>query len=197
MQKAGLLEQVRVSVEKNKNLPLRAGANRLVFGNGNPESTIYFLGEAPGFNEDQQGIPFCGRAGILLNKTLEEIGLPRDKVWVSNVVYYRPPENRDPSPEEIAAFAPFVDKQIEIIDPRIIVTLGRFSMAKFAPTVKISQVHGHPFWIDFGGKRRVLVPMYHPAAALRGTTIMNQFKLDFSVIPKVIKKLDRLDRAKE
>ncbi|MFA5927192.1 MAG: uracil-DNA glycosylase [Patescibacteria group bacterium] len=194
MSKIEELEKLRHQISAESTLPLRAGATNLVFGHGNPDSPLFFLGEAPGFNEDQQGIPFCGRAGKLLNETLLEIGIKREDIWISNVVYFRPPENRDPLPEELEAFKPFVDKQIEIIDPKVIVTLGRFSMGKFLPDTKISQVHGQPKWINFAGKRRVLIPMYHPAAALRGTTILNQFKLDFTAIPKVLKKLDRLER---
>lgn len=170
-------------------LPLKDGATQLVFGHGDPNSEFFFLGEAPGYNEDKQGIPFCGRAGILLNQTLEGIGIKREDIWISNVVYYRPPENRDPLPEELEAFKPYVDKQIEIIDPKIIVTLGRFSMGKFLPNIKISQVHGKPKYIFFAGKKRVLIPMYHPAAALRGTTMLQNFQSDFTLIPKVLKKL--------
>lgn len=173
-------------------LPLKSGATQIVFGDGNIESSLYFLGEAPGFFEDQKGIPFVGRAGKLLNETLEGIGIPRPEIWISNVVYYRPPENRDPSPEEIEAFKTYVDRQIEIIDPKIIVTLGRFSMAKFGSGIKISQVHGKPRWILFNQKKRVLIPMYHPAAALRSTNLLNVFKSDFDNIPKVIKKIENM-----
>lgn len=186
------LKRLKEEIEADRDLPLRQGATQVVFGHGNPDSPLFFLGEAPGFNEDQQGIPFCGRAGKLLNETLLEIGIKREEIWISNVVYYRPPENRDPSPEELEAFRPYVDRQIEIIDPQVIVTLGRFSMGKFLPGAKISQVHGQPKWILFAGKKRVLVPMYHPAAALRGTTILNQFKLDFTAIPKVLKRLEKM-----
>ncbi len=197
MSKLEELQKLRIEVEQDKKLPLRIAATNLVFGHGNPDSPLFFLGEAPGFNEDQQGIPFCGRAGKLLNETLEEIGIKREDIWISNVVYYRPPENRDPLPEELEAFKPYVDRQIAIIDPKIIVTLGRFSMGKFLPNAKISQVHGSPKWIYFNNKKIVLIPMYHPAAALRGTTIMNQFKFDFSVISKVLKKLEKMETEKK
>lgn len=186
------LQKLRAEAESDQTLPLRVGATNLVFGHGNPESKLFFLGEAPGFNEDQQGIPFCGRAGKLLNETLREIGLKREEIWISNVLYFRPPENRDPEAGEIAAFRPYVDKQIKIIDPDIIVTLGRFSMGKFLPTAKISQVHGRPKWLAFAGRRRVLIPMYHPAAALRSTSVLALFKQDFTAIPKVIKKLEKM-----
>ena len=182
---------MREQVEQDRSLPLRAEAANLVFGHGNSDSPLFFLGEAPGFNEDQRGIPFCGRAGKLLNETMEEIGIQREDIWISNVVYYRPPDNRDPLPEELAAFKPYVDKQIEIIDPKVIVTLGRFSMGKFLPSARISQVHGKPKWVYFNNKKIVLIPMYHPAAALRGATLMQQFKFDFEAIPKVLKKLEK------
>jgi DNA polymerase len=197
MSKQEELQKLKEAANKDNALPLRSGATQLVFGDGNPDSPLFFLGEAPGFNEDKQGIPFCGRAGKLLNETLDEIGIPRKDIWISNVVYFRPPENRDPLPEELEAFRPYVDKQIEIIDPKVIVTLGRFSMGKFLPNVKISQVHGQPKWITFANKKRVLIPMYHPAAALRGTTLMQQFKLDFLAIPKVLKKLERLEEEEK
>lgn len=188
MEKQKLLEQLKADAQKEE-LPLEKGATQIVFGDGNYDSELFFLGEAPGYFEDQKGIPFVGRAGQLLDQTLDEIGIPRSDIWISNVVYYRPPENRDPDPEEIAAFRPYVDRQIEIIDPRIIITLGRFSMAKFAPGAKISQVHGKPRWIVFKNKKKVVIPMYHPAAALRSTNLLDAFKTDFLNIPKVIKKI--------
>ncbi|OQA03607.1 MAG: Uracil DNA glycosylase superfamily protein [bacterium ADurb.Bin400] len=199
MNKTEELHKLRDIAQRDESLPLRDGATQLVFGAGNPESRLFFLGEAPGFHEDQKGIPFVGRAGQLLDRTLEEIGIPRPTIWISNVVYFRPPANRDPQPEEIEAFKPYVDKQIEIIDPDIIITLGRFSMGKFLPDVKISQVHGQPKWILFAGRKRVLIPMYHPAAALRSTALLQSFNNDFTAIPKVIKKLEKLrsDKGKD
>jgi DNA polymerase len=196
MEKEKLLGQLKTEVQE-KELPLKKGATQIVFGDGNCDSELFFLGEAPGYFEDQKGIPFVGRAGQLLDETLEKIGIPRKDIWISNVIYYRPPENRDPSSEEIAAFRPYVDRQIEIIDPKIIITLGRFSMAKFAPGVKISQAHGKPRWIMFGNKKRVMIPMYHPAAALRSTNLLDSFRTDFLNIPKVIKKVQDLDLSIE
>jgi len=197
MNKPEELKKLKEEAENNKALPLRAGATQLVFGGGNPESELFFLGEAPGFFEDQKGIPFVGRAGQLLDQTLLEVGIKRDDIWISNVLYFRPPENRDPLPEELDAFRPYVDRQIEIIDPKVIITLGRFSMGKFLFGAKISAVHGQPKWISFGGKKRVLIPMYHPAAALRSTNITTAFKHDFEAIPKVINKLARLDNEEK
>ena len=167
MTKAEQLAQLKKRMEGDSSLPLRLGATQLVFGEGNPDTKIYFLGEGPGYHEDKLGRPFVGMAGKLLDETLSEIGLKREDVYISNIVRFRPPENRDPEPEEKAAFQPYVDAEIKIIDPEIIVTLGRFSMGKFLPNVKISVVHGKPFFIEFLGKEILVIPMYHPAAALR------------------------------
>ncbi len=189
MTKQDQLGKLKQEVEENKELPLRKGATQLVFGEGNPEARIYFLGEAPGYWEDQKGRPFVGQAGKLLDKALEEIGISRSDVYISNVVRFRPPGNRDPYPEELEAFAPYVDQEIEIIDPKVIVTLGRFSMGKFLPDVKISKVHGKVFEIDWQGKKRIVMPMFHPAAALRRVEIMKQFYLDFEKLKKVSDKI--------
>ncbi|MBI4038266.1 uracil-DNA glycosylase [Candidatus Daviesbacteria bacterium] len=189
MTKQDQLGKLKQEVEENKELPLRKGATQLVFGEGNPEARIYFLGEAPGYWEDQKGRPFVGQAGKLLDKALEEIGISRSDVYISNVVRFRPPGNRDPYPEELEAFAPYVDQEIEIIDPKVIVTLGRFSMGKFLPDVKISKVHGKVFEIDWQGEKRIVMPMFHPAAALRRVEIMKQFYLDFEKLKKVSDKI--------
>jgi DNA polymerase len=166
---------VKNKVDKNKaltelktkmkriNSPLRGSATNLVFGDGDPDSEILFVGEGPGYHEDQKGIPFVGNAGMLLNQMLSLIGIPREKIYITNVIHYRPPENRDPLPTEIKAFEPYLDEIIKIIDPKVIVTLGRFSMAKFIPGVFISAVHGKPRVIDWKGKNLTVVPMYHPA----------------------------------
>lgn len=189
MDKKEQLQKLKQKIQEDKSLPLRDTATQLVFGDGNPETDVYFLGEAPGFYEDQQGKPFVGQAGKLLNQVLETIGLKREEVYISNVVRFRPPENRDPLPEEIEAFRPYVDKEIEIINPKIIVTLGRFSMGKFFPYEKISQIHGKPKEIVWKGKKLTVIPMYHPAAALRRGEIMEEFKKDFKVIPQILEKI--------
>lgn len=190
MDKKEELEKLKCLMQGDKDLPLRSGATQLVFGEGNPDAKFYFLGEAPGYWEDLKGRPFVGQAGQLLDKTLGEIGLKRENVYISNIVRFRPPGNRDPEPDEIAAFQPYVDREISIVDPSIIVTLGRFSMAKFLPGVKISQVHGEPKIMYWKGKKIVVVPMYHPAAALRATEVARQFKEDFKVILKVLEDSD-------
>ena len=162
-------------------------ATQAVPGEGNSQSEVMFIGEGPGFWEDKQGRPFVGQAGKLLDKLLESIKLPRKEVFIGNVVKHRPPENRDPLPEEIEACASFLDKQIAIIDPRIIVTLGRFSLNKFFPGEYISKIHGQARFVDFAGKKRIVIPMYHPAAALRSSIIMEEIKKDFQKIIQFLK----------
>ena len=186
MTKAEQLAQLKKRMEGDSSLPLRLGATQLVFGEGNPDTKIYFLGEGPGYHEDKLGRPFVGMAGKLLDQTLKEIGLERKNVYISNVVRFRPPENRDPEPQEIAAFQPYVDEEIRIINPEIIVTLGRFSMGKFLLNVKISAVHGKPFFVEFLGKEMLVIPMYHPAAALRRGEVLKDFKEDFKIIIKAL-----------
>ncbi|MDO8619335.1 MAG: uracil-DNA glycosylase [Candidatus Daviesbacteria bacterium] len=186
MTKISELQALKRQMQENKDLPLRNGATQLVFGEGNPDARIYFLGEAPGYWEDQKGRPFVGAAGKLLDELIESIGLKRAEVYISNVVRFRPPENRDPTPEELEAFAPYVDQEIEIINPKIIVTLGRFSMNKFLPEARISKIHGQVKQVEWKGKEMTIIPMYHPAAALRADVIMQQLKSDFKVIKKTL-----------
>lgn len=197
MDKKDALKKLKQEVEADKSLPLRTRETRLVFGEGNPDATIYCLGEAPGYYENQQGRPFVGQAGKLLDKLIESIGLKREDVYISNVVRFRPPENRDPLPEEIAAFQPYVDREIEIIDPKIIVTLGRFSMGKFMPFEKISGIHGKPRSIMWNNKEVLVIPMYHPAAALRAGSIMQQLADDFMRIKEELEKYQSQEKAQE
>jgi len=186
MTKSDLLAEIKKRMESNKALPLRDGATQIVFGEGNSDAQVYFLGEAPGYYEDKEGRPFVGRAGVLLTKLIEDIGMKRGDVYISNVLRYRPPNNRDPEQEEIDAFAPYVDKEIEVINPKVIVTLGRFSMAKFFPDFRISGVHGTQHKINWKGKARIVVPMYHPAAALRNGDMMEAIRVDFQTIKKAM-----------
>lgn len=197
MSKLEDLAKLKKEMEDDKSLPLREGATQLVFGDGSPDAEVYCLGESPGYHEDQQGKPFVGQAGQLLNRLLESIGLKREDVYISNVVRFRPPQNRDPLPEEIAAFQPYVDREIEIINPKTIVTLGRFSMGKFLPYAKISSVHGKPAVLEWKGKKITVVPMYHPAAALRAGSIMEAIKGDFKVIPEVLANLKKVAEEKK
>lgn len=186
MTKQELLDELKEKMKKDVSLPLREGATQLVFGEGNPDTDLYFLGEAPGYYEDREGRPFVGLAGKLLDQLIQSVGLARSDVYISNVVRFRPPANRDPLPEEIAAFTPYVDKEIEIIDPKVIVTLGRFSMNKFLPEARISSVHGQVFNVDYKGRNQVVIPMYHPAAALRSTAILASIKEDFQKIKEFL-----------
>ncbi len=170
-------------------LPLKKGATNLVFGTGNPKTKILFIGEAPGYWEDIKGVPFVGNAGKLLDVLLQSIELKREEVYITNVIHHRPPQNRDPQPAEIAAYNPYLDKIIEIIRPKIIVTLGRFSMSKFLPDTRITSVHGRCFDVNWKGRLIKVIPMFHPAAALRSVEIMKQIKDDFLKIPEILKKL--------
>ena len=187
------LTKLYLKMKADKTLPLQEGATNLVFGAGNPAAEIVFIGEGPGYWEDQKGKPFVGNAGKFLDQLLHSIKLPREVVFITNVVNYRPPENRDPLPEEMAAFQPYVDKMIDIIKPKIIVTLGRFSMAKFIPGVKISDVHGKEKTIDWKGRKIVIVPMYHPAAGLRNGEVKRRTIEDFSKIPDILSRVGQID----
>lgn len=173
-------------------LPLRKGTTNLVFGVGNSDTKVLFIGEGPGYWEDQKAEPFVGNAGKLLDGLLHSVKLPREEVYITNVVHHRPPENRDPEPSEIAAYAPYLDQIIEIIKPKIIVTLGRFSMAKFLPGVKITAIHGKPQRVNFNGKEIAIIPMYHPAAALRSSEVMRQIREDFNIIPQVLSEKSKI-----
>jgi len=183
MDKQKKLDDIAKQVAHCTRCVLYKKAKKSVPGAGNPEAKIVFIGEGPGFNEDRYGIPFCGAAGRVLDQLLQLIKLSRKDVWIGNVVKHRPPENRDPRPEEIEACQPFLDEQIRVIDPEIIVTLGRFSMHRFLPGEYISKIHGQARWITFAGKKRLLIPMYHPAAALRSGQVMQQIREDFQKIP--------------
>jgi len=185
-EKLGILKE---KMQKDMSLPLRKDANNLVFGEGNPETEILFIGEGPGYWEDQKAKPFVGNSGTLLSKLLQTIKVNREDVFITNVVFFRPPDNRDPLPEEINAFKVYLDEIINIIDPKIIVTLGRFSMGKFIPNSFISSVHGKLFNIKWNDKDKVVIPMYHPAAALRNGNVMNMIKNDFFKIPEVLKEI--------
>ena len=189
MDKKKQFDELKKMMQADYNLPLRKGATNLVLGEGNLSADIMCIGEAPGFWEDKKGRPFVGAAGKLLDELLLSIKLPREDVFISNVICYRPPENRDPSPEEISAFQPYIDRLIELIRPTLIVTLGRFSMGKFLPGVKISSVHGKPYVVNWKESVITIVPMFHPAAGLRSGEIMQKIKDDFLKIPDVLFKI--------
>ena len=183
------LKELYFKMKADETLPLREEATNLVFGAGNPDAQIMLIGEGPGHWEDQQGKPFVGNSGKFLDQLLYSIKLPREEVFITNVVNYRPPENRDPTPEEITAFKPYIDKMINIIEPKIIITLGRFSMAKFIPDVRISDVHGKKRLIDWGKRKITIIPMYHPAAGLRNGEMKRRTIDDFSKIPDILSKI--------
>lgn len=186
MDKKQKLGEIAAGVTKCTCCSLYKRATKPVPGEGNPEAEIMFIGEGPGYWEDQHGIPFCGPSGKLLDRLFQSIGLSREEVWIGNIVKHRAPDNRDPMAEEIEACRSFLDEQIKIINPKVIVTLGRFSMNKFLPGEYISQTHGQAKFVDFNGKRFIVIPMYHPAAGLRNGRIMTELKKDFQKISKFL-----------
>jgi DNA polymerase len=164
-----------------------------VFGDGNPNADIVFIGEAPGKNEDLQGLPFVGASGKFLNEMLESINMRREQIYITNIVKYRPPNNRDPLPAEKKAFLPFLEQQLDVINPLLVVTLGRHSMNCFLPNLQISQVHGEPKRIKMKTHQqqspiatRVILPLYHPAAALYNGSMRQTLQEDFLHIPKIL-----------
>ena len=185
-----LLEQIRADIIANNTCPdLAKTATNLVMGDGNIDADIVFIGEAPGKNEDEQGLPFVGAAGKFLNEMLEAANMQRSDVYITNIVKYRPPGNRDPLPEEKQAFWPYLVRQLDVIAPKIVVTLGRHSMEYFLPGLKISVIHGQPKRIWFGETKIVIVPLYHPAAALYNGSMRAVLNEDFMKLPKIIQIL--------
>jgi uracil-DNA glycosylase len=166
---------------------LSQGRTQVVFGSGNPDAELLFVGEAPGFHEDQQGYPFVGQAGKLLEKLLAGIGLQRSDVYIANVLKCRPPGNRDPQPEEIEACEPHLFRQIELIRPALVATLGNFATKLLTgkPT-GITRVHGQEQWTTLGGNRVLLYPLYHPAAALYTPAMLKVLEEDFARIPQLL-----------
>jgi DNA polymerase len=192
MDKRYLLDEVAKRIASCQKCSLYKTATCPVPGNGDANAKIMFIGEAPGFNEDQQGIPFCGAAGHLLDQLLNSIGLNRKQVFVANMLKHRPPNNRDPLPEEMENCKEYLDEQLEIIKPETIITLGRFSMAKFYPYGKISIDHGKGRVIEYNGLKYIFIPMFHPAAALRGVEVEKQLREDFKKIQEEIERLRKI-----
>lgn len=192
LQKQTAFEELKREAHEDTQLPLRETANNLVLGHGSLNSEIIFIGEAPGKNEDLLGLPFIGAAGKVLDKLLQSINLKREDVFISSVIHYRPPKNRQPKPSEIKAFEKYIDGIIEIINPKIIATLGNFSLNKFLPGQKISDVHGKPQEIIFQGKKYILIPLYHPAAVLYKRTLEKDLENDFKEIRKQLNSKSRL-----
>lgn len=183
------LKKLNQRVSACKKCILRKDCSRVVFGDGNPEAKIIFIGEAPGKKEDELGIPFVGSSGRILDKMLESMKMKREDVYVTNICKCRPPENRDPLPEEIEECFGWLEKQIEIIKPRIIVTLGKFALNSFLPNAKISEVHGKILEIRLPkiGKQEIF-PLHHPAAARINKKTRAIFEEDFKKIPKLLQK---------
>ncbi len=204
MDKQAKLDEIAQSIIDNEVCAeLRDGATQLVPGVGSPDAEVVFIGEAPGKSEDEQGEPFVGAAGKFLNEMLASIGMDRSSVFITNIVKYRPPENRDPLPEEKAAFLPYLMRQLEVIDPKLVVTLGRHSMEYFLPQLRISQVHGQPKKVKVkniateGSSSQddilvtlTILPLYHPAAALYNGSQRQVLLDDFALIPKILDKLE-------
>lgn len=177
-----LLQALMDEVRGCTRCPLHRTRNQAVPGEGPLDAPIIFVGEGPGAQEDKQGRPFVGPSGHLLEQLLEEIGLTRDDTFITNVVKCRPPNNRDPEPDEIEACKPYLARQLRLVDPALIVTLGRFAMERWLPHARISRVHGTPH--RFG--KRLIVPMFHPAAALRNSQWEVALHADFAQLPELI-----------
>jgi DNA polymerase len=182
------LEEVASDVRSCTRCRLHETRTRAVPGEGNPDTEVVFVGEGPGQNEDRQGRPFVGRAGDLLVKFLATLRWRRDEVFITNIVKCRPPDNRDPEPDEIAACAPYLQRQLEILDPALVVTLGRHSLGRFMPGSRISQVHGTVRPVDpaTGAGNAMVFAMYHPAAALRTPDIERTSYDDVASIPAAL-----------
>ena len=181
------LDELRRQAEACEKCQLAATRTRVVFGEGDPHSDLMFVGEAPGYHEDQQGRPFVGQAGKLLDQLLSTIGLTREQVYIANVLKSRPPNNRDPQPEEIEACKPFLLRQVELIAPRVVVTLGNFSTKLLSGSpAGITRVHGAAQRASIGGRDLYLFPIFHPAAALYTPSMLETLKQDFLRLPDVL-----------
>ena len=181
------LERLRREADACQRCPLAATRTRVVFGEGDPHSDLMFVGEAPGYHEDQQGRPFVGQAGKLLEQLLGTIGLTREQVYIANVLKSRPPNNRDPRPEEIAACQPYLLRQVELIAPRVVCTLGNFATKLLSGSqTGITRVHGIPQRTSIGSRQLYLYPIFHPAAALYTPAMLETLKQDFLRLPEVL-----------
>lgn len=189
------LDRVAAAVRECTRCPLAAPRTRAVPGEGPADAELLFVGEGPGFHEDRQGRPFVGPSGELLDDLLSGVGLGRDRVFITNVVKCRPqpPPNRDPAPGEIAACAPYLDRQVALIDPLVIVPLGRFSLHRFLPGAAISKAHGRA--VRQGG--RTIYPMFHPAFALRREDMVATLREDMARLPAVLEEARRAREAGE
>ncbi|MBN1484758.1 MAG: uracil-DNA glycosylase [Chloroflexia bacterium] len=183
-----VLAEINREILVCKKCRLHESRTQAVPGEGPSDAKIMFIGEGPGFYEDQQGRPFVGPSGHLLEKLLASIGLAREQVFIANVIKCRPPNNRDPLPSEIETCRPYLDRQIEAIDPRIIATLGRFSMERYFPGARITKIHGRARREG----RRVYLPLYHPAYVLRNQRAMGELEKDLGKIPRLLARLEEV-----
>jgi uracil-DNA glycosylase family 4 len=187
------LTQIASEVSVCERCMLHHSRKLAVPGEGPMNAEIMFIGEGPGFHENQQGRPFVGAAGKYLEELLVKIGYQREDVFITNVVKCRPPNNRDPLPDELAACSDYLERQMQVINPKVIVSLGRYSMARFLPNAKISDIHGQSFNI----KGRLVVPMFHPAAALHQPSLKLSIERDFTHLPELIAKSSKIPETKE
>ncbi len=183
------LEQLAAEIARCNKCPLAQGRTKSVPGQGPADARLMFIGEAPGFHEDRQGLPFVGAAGQFLEELLRSIGMTREQVYICNVIKCRPPNNRDPLPSEVEACRPYLDRQIELVRPRLIATLGRFSMARYFPNASISQIHGRPKKIG----DILYLPLFHPAAALHQPRYRAAIEQDFLKIPELLRQVGTLE----
>ena len=188
-ERGAALEAIAAEVRVCTRCRLAETRTRAVPGEGHPDTEVMFVGEGPGQTEDQQGRPFVGRAGDLLVKLLSTIGWRRQEVFITNIVKCRPPGNRDPEPDEIAACLPYLQRQLEVLDPAVVVTLGRFSMAHFRPGERITQIHGTAVVApsETGARDALAYALFHPAAALRSTEVERQSFDDIAGLPRVLR----------
>jgi uracil-DNA glycosylase len=183
------LVELYKEVQRCEKCPLHETRTKVVFGAGNADADLMFVGEAPGAEEDRQGLPFVGRAGQLLNQLLEEIGLSREEVFIANVLKNRPPGNRDPLPPEIQACEPWLWRQVGLIEPRVVCTLGNFSTKLLTGSqTGITKVRGTPQVHELGGRMVYLLPLFHPAAALRTPAVKETLRADFATIPELLQR---------
>ena len=187
------LAQIAREVSVCERCMLHHSRKLAVPGEGPVDAELMFIGEGPGFHENEQGRPFVGAAGKYLEELLAKINLRRDQVFICNVVKCRPPNNRDPLPDELAACSDYLERQIHVINPKVIITLGRYSMARFLPNAKISDVHGQSYRI----KGRLIVPMFHPAAALHQPSLKASIERDFVHLPELIAKTEEPTKVEE
>ena len=187
------LEQIATDIRQENVCPdLAMQAHRLVMGDGSVDADIMFIGEAPGKKEDETGLPFVGAAGKFLDQMLEAAGMHRKDVFITSIVKYRPPKNRDPTPAEKAAFLPYLLRQIAIIQPKVIAPLGRHGMEFFLPGIKIGDIHGQPQHMTLDGREVVIMPLFHPAAALYNGKLRQTLIDDFLKVPEVVKQMKAL-----